>query len=755
MSGLDELRISFFQECEDLLESLGEGLRAMAELAAEGSADGDIETVHAVFRAVHSIKGGAGAFGLDDLVTFAHLFETVLDEMRGGKMEIAEDVMHVLLRAGDMLSDLVACARDGVSPDADRMGQLLAELDALAEGGATADDDAAFEFVPTIVDVAPIVLPEIAGDTALDLSGGAPTETTYTIRFAPKGELYGTGNEPQALFRALRQLGTLAVDGDPDAVAPLSRFDPAEPRLRWHLTLATGAGREEVESIFEFVADVADISIEALADPGPGRDLAADPAALPEVGAEGDPSGAPGTTATAHTAPADEPPARLPPSEETPSDVSVPAPATPDATQPADTAPTPNSAPPTAVSAAAPATIRVNLDRVDRLINLIGELVIMEAMLSQAVESAGIASDSDVSNGLDGIKQLASGIQESVMAIRAQPLKPVFQRMHRIIREAADATGKQVRLVTIGDATEVDKTVIERLVDPLTHMIRNSVDHGLEDTAERGSAAANRKPARSRCRPRIARGASSSKCPMTAAGSTARRCARSPRKKGLVAPGASLSAGEIDNLLFTPGFSSKEEVSALSGRGVGLDVVRREIQALGGRVTIQSAAGGGYDLHHRPAPHTRRSRRHAGRIRRRDDGASAVRDPRDAAPVQRDDPFDRANRAASWPTGASSSRSSISPRPSASPSPADEGDRDVLLLVECEAGRRAALAVDVIHDQRQVVIKSLEENYGVDPRHIRGDHSRRRAHRPDRRPRGNHRLRRASTPDPLQLAANE
>jgi two-component system chemotaxis sensor kinase CheA len=345
MSGLDELRISFFQECEDLLESLGEGLRAMAELAAEGSADGDIETVHAVFRAVHSIKGGAGAFGLDDLVTFAHLFETVLDEMRGGKMEIAEDVMHVLLRAGDMLSDLVACARDGVSPDADRMGQLLAELDALAEGGATADDDAAFEFVPTIVDVAPIVLPEIAGDTALDLSGGAPTETTYTIRFAPKGELYGTGNEPQALFRALRQLGTLAVDGDPDAVAPLSRFDPAEPRLRWHLTLATGAGREEVESIFEFVADVADISIEALADPGPGRDLAADPAALPEVGAEGDPSGAPGTTATAHTAPADEPPARLPPSEETPSDVSVPAPATPDATQPADTAPTPNSAP--------------------------------------------------------------------------------------------------------------------------------------------------------------------------------------------------------------------------------------------------------------------------------------------------------------------------------------------------------------------------------------------------------------------------
>ena len=125
MSGLDELRISFFQECEDLLDSLGEGLREMAELATGGGADGNIETVHAVFRAVHSIKGGAGAFGLDDLVNFAHLFETVLDEMRSGKMQITEEAMRTLLRAGDMLSDLVACARDDVPPDNERMVQLL------------------------------------------------------------------------------------------------------------------------------------------------------------------------------------------------------------------------------------------------------------------------------------------------------------------------------------------------------------------------------------------------------------------------------------------------------------------------------------------------------------------------------------------------------------------------------------------------------------------------------------------------------
>jgi two-component system chemotaxis sensor kinase CheA len=240
----------------------------------------------------------------------------------------------------------------------------------------------------------------------------------------------------------------------------------------------------------------------------------------------------------------------------------------------------------------APATIRVNLDRVDRLINLIGELVIMEAMLSQAVESAGLASDSDVSNGLDGIKQLASGIQESVMAIRAQPLKPVFQRMHRIIREAADATGKQVRLVTVGEATEVDKTVIERLVDPLTHMIRNSVDHGLEEAAER---IAQGKPETGTITLSAAHrsGRVIIEVSDDGAGINREKVLRIAEEKGLVAPGSTLSPGEIDNLLFTPGFSSKDEVSALSGRGVGLDVVRREIQALGGRVTIQSAAGQG------------------------------------------------------------------------------------------------------------------------------------------------------------------
>ena len=202
--------------------------------------------------------------GLDDLVTFAHLFETVLDEMRGGKVGITVDAMHVLLRAGDMLSDLVACARDGVTPDCERMGQLLAELDALVDGAGGGIDDAPFEFVPTIVSVEAIETidtVEVAPETGLGASN-------YSIRFAPKGELYGTGNEPLALFRALQQLGDLTVQADVESVPLLSDFDPSEPRLRWTLTLATEATREEIEAVFEFVADVAELGIEALPDPG-------------------------------------------------------------------------------------------------------------------------------------------------------------------------------------------------------------------------------------------------------------------------------------------------------------------------------------------------------------------------------------------------------------------------------------------------------------------------------------------------------
>jgi two-component system chemotaxis sensor kinase CheA len=722
MSGLDELRVSFFQECEDLLDSLSDGLREMSDSADSELGDDTMETVHAVFRAVHSIKGGAGAFGLETLVTFAHLFETVLDQMRDGKMPVSSDAMRILLRAGDMLSDLVFCARDGRDPDSERMDQLLAELDALADGAGEDDDDEPFEFVPTGVGIGPLDLPDFDGPGDIDLPplGSEEGPCSYDIRLKPHGALYETGNDALALLRALSRLGDLTIFTDVEPIEALEAFDPSNPQLAWHLGLATDQPRSEIDAVFEFVADVADITVTEAVD---------DAHAVAGVETAGTPSEETGKLL--RNAPADTPDApdtpkaeAAPPAQGPSEQQKADAPTTSDAPARADTptaaaaaAPAPpregksqNEAP---VSAAAPQTIRVNLDRVDRLINLIGELVIMEAMLAQAVETAGLDGNSDVSNGLDGIKQLASGIQESVMAIRAQPLKPVFQRMHRIIREAGDATGKQVRFVTTGENTEVDKTVIERLVDPLTHMIRNSVDHGLEDGATR--LAAGKSETGTITLSAVHRsGRVIIEVSDDGGGINREKVRQIAEAKGLVPVGATLSPSEIDNLLFMPGFSSKEEVSALSGRGVGLDVVRREIQALGGRVTIQSNAGEGTTFSIalpltlavlegmlvefggemmvlplsailetlRPSSATIHSIGRTGRV--------------------------VANRGELIPIIDLAEVFGVA-------GPNDNGERDVLLLVESEAGRRAALAVDLIHDQRQVVIKSLEENYGAIP----------------------------------------
>ena len=658
---IDSLRATFFEECEDLLSKMGEGLGRMADLDAPQ----DIETVHGVFRAVHSIKGGGGAFGLTSLVEFAHAFETVLDLMRSGQLPAEPGALQSLLRAYDVLSDLVAVARDGGAEPA-QMAAVLIELDLLAETGPASGEEEPFDFQPLPLDFLP--LPDIPETPAQ--AGG------YSITMAPTGELYARGHEPAALLRALAQLGAARVVADTAAVPPLAQLDLARPGLRWRIDLATAAPRADIDAVFEFVGDLAGVTVTETAP----DDLAnaVDPA-LPEADRMDEGS-------VAGPAPASSP---------LPAPVVVAQQGAPDGG-------------PTALPVAA--TIRVNLDRVDRLINQIGELVIMEAMLAQAVTSAGLRDNGDVGTSLDGIKQLAASIQESVMSIRAQPLKPVFQRMERIVREACDATGKQVRLNSVGESTEVDRTVIERLVDPLTHMIRNSVDHGIEAPALRAAAG---KPPQGVITLSAAHrsGRVIIEVSDDGGGIDRTRVRDVAEERGLIAAGAQLTPTEIDNLLFMPGFSSKQEVSALSGRGVGLDVVRREIQSLGGRVTIQSLPGQGTTFTIalpltlavlegmlisvgketmvlplssitetiRPAPSQIHMLGRTGRV---------VANRGELVPI-----VDLAE-AFGFP-------------------PLDDLDAGVLIMVETDDGRRAALAANGIHDQRQVVIKSLENNYGA------------------------------------------
>ena len=376
-----------------------------------------------------------------------------------------------------------------------------------------------------------------------------------------------------------------------------------------------------------------------------------------------------------------------------------------------------------AAAAAGGATIRVDLERVDRLIDLVGELVINQAMLAQRVAEADLVRSPAVSMGLDELEQLTREIQDSVMAIRAQPVKSVFQRMPRLVREAASATGKQVRLVTEGEGTEVDKTVIERLSDPITHMLRNAIDHGLESPEERAAAG---KPEEGTVRLAALHRSGRIVIEVSDDGKGINR----PKvreiavKKGLIPADASLTDEEIDNLIFLPGFSTATTVSNLSGRGVGMDVVKRSIQALGGRIAISSNPGKGstFTL---SLPLT---------LAVLDGMVISASEQTLVAPLTAIVETLRPKPEEVRPLGPTSAVLAV--RGSHVPlidigcvlgmrtKPVDPCE-GVVLLVESEGGGRCALVADEIQGQRQVVIKSLEANYqrvdGVAAATILGD----------------------------------
>jgi two-component system chemotaxis sensor kinase CheA len=358
------------------------------------------------------------------------------------------------------------------------------------------------------------------------------------------------------------------------------------------------------------------------------------------------------------------------------------------------------------------ATIRVDLDRVDRLIDLVGELVINEAMLYQRSIEAGMTRASAVGMALEELERLTHEIQDGVMAIRAQPVRSVFQRMPRLVRQVAAQTGKQVRLVTEGEATEVDKTVIERLADPLTHMIRNAIDHGLESPEQRIAAG---KPVEGTVRLHALHrsGRIVIEVADDGAGINRARVRDKAVQNGLIAADAVLSDEETDNLIFLPGFSTAEAVSELSGRGVGMDVVRRSVQALGGRIVIASRPGLGstftLSLPLTLAVLDGMVVTASGQtmiiplgailetLQPRADAMHALgTDLRMIRMRGRYVPLVDVGVALGFRSG-----------------PAD--DDGVAVLVEGESGARSVLLVDAILGQRQVVIKSLEANYRAVP----------------------------------------
>ncbi|MBY6116870.1 chemotaxis protein CheA [Mameliella alba] len=672
MSG-NSIRDTFFEECEELLEALVEGLSQMEE------APEDMEVVNAVFRSVHSIKGGAGAFALDRLVSFAHSFETVMDKVRDRDLAVDEKLMALFHRAGDHLSDLVAAARDDSHLDDEGENGLVAELESYL-GDETAAEEFSFEAITLDMDGPEIDLPE---------TGSANMQRLFDISFKPTRALYENGHEPLLIFDALAELGELSVKADLSRVPDFDAFDPSDAVLSWHLTLNTGEPETTLHEVFEFVEGLCELEISVEETSPPVIDLPDASAAeialpdLPEIVAPVDLS--------APVAPAESDPGKKPEAG-------------------------PSKSPSTGASKESRGpkpTLRVDLDRVDRLINTVGELIINQAMISQRIEELDLPTVAHLTNELEAYKLLARDIQEGVMAIRAQPVKPLFQRMSRIVREASDATGKRAKMVTVGDSTEVDKTVIERLADPLTHMVRNAVDHGLEQPSVREDVG---KDAVGTIRLSAAHRSGSVFIEISddGAGLNRERILAKAIEKGLVPADVELSDPEIDNLLFLPGFSTAGQVSALSGRGVGMDVVKNAVHALGGRVSITSTPGKGTTFAI-VLPLT---------LAVMDGFVISVADQTMVIPISSILETIRPNARDIHVVGTDSEvvsvRGSYVPIVDVAESlglgkSGDSNGAGILLLVSTEMQGLTALRVTSIHDQRQVVIKSLESNYAAIP----------------------------------------
>ncbi len=524
MDDYAQFKATYFAECAELLADVE------TQLSELSSGSSDPEVLHAIFRAVHSIKAGAGAFKYMQLAKFSHEFEALLDRMRDGRIPVTESGVELLFRASDILSAMVESAENEEVLSDDFGSEILQEITIMVKGKSETSDEPA----PSIIQTA---------DETKETSD-ANDAKTYTITFAPKAELFKHANEPLLIIRELSTLGDLTSTPNLDRLPHLSSMDGEEAYIAWSFSLHSTVSLEDVEEVFEFVTEDCDLEI----------------------------------TSTSSTAEIDV-------AETTKPDLVLD-----------EAAPVQSASPPATQKAAAGAarvtSIRVDLDRIDRLVNMVGELVITQSMLSQQTSDLPTEQFPNMVRGLEELALHTRELQESVMAIRMQPVKSVFSRMPRLVRDLSAKLSKKVTLTTIGENTEVDKTVIEEISDPITHMIRNSLDHGLESGEERLAAG---KPENGNVTLSAEHRGGRIVITISDDGRGINRKAvlDRARERGLITETSTPSDDEIDNMIFAPGFSTAAEVTDVSGRGVGMDVVRRNIQALGGRISIQSTPGKG------------------------------------------------------------------------------------------------------------------------------------------------------------------
>ncbi|MGB5541355.1 MAG: chemotaxis protein CheA [Gammaproteobacteria bacterium] len=526
---LSEFHDIFFEECF-------EGLNVMESGMLNLDHGTDIEDINTIFRAAHSIKGGSASFGFMEISSFTHVMETLLDEMRSGHRAVTRPAVDLLLISVDVLRGMVDAAKAHTDIDQTRVSEVRRKLDSLLSGNPDAGE---------VTQNRTIEKP-VAATGDIDAETGC--NPCWHISFRPDPGILQGGNEPARIFRELDAMGELTVTTDTSALPALGDIDPAQCYLGWTLQLMSEQSRSDIEELFSWVIDESKLDISP-----PGN---MESASVPETG---------------------ETPALAGPASQ-----AIPA------TNDRVAARTGGN------SGKESGSIRVAIDKIDDLINQVGELVITQSMLSQigSMEHAGNDLLGKLRDGLTQLERNTRELQESVLQIRMLPISFSFSRFPRLVRDLSSMLDKKVELVLSGEQTEVDKTVLEKIGDPLVHLVRNSLDHGLEKPDVR--KAAGKPPAgRLELSAYHEGGDIIIKVIDDGAGLDRERIRNKALEQGLISENEELPDERIYNLIFAPGFSTADKVSDVSGRGVGMDVVRRNIRDLGGNVTITSSPGAG------------------------------------------------------------------------------------------------------------------------------------------------------------------
>lgn len=522
------MSIDLSQFFEVFFEESFEGLDIMeTELLNLVPGEEDLETINTIFRAAHSIKGGSATFGFNSIANFTHVLETLLDQIREGERNITSEHINLLLKSVDCLRALLSSLKVQEEPDLAQADTLREQFEKLLGMPAGEEQGEETHHEQVIVN-------------------------TYQIDFKPHFHLFKTGNEPLFMISELAELGELEVQAFTDAIPDIKELTSDECFLYWRFFLNTERDEQAIKEIFEWVEDDADIKVELCGglfnDAKAGsEEVINEPAVVEEA-----PKTAEQLKANKAKAAANAPSAK----------------AAPEST-----------------------SIRVGIDKVDSLINMVGELVITQAMLNQLSEQEMTATA--VTSLQEGLAQLAHNtrdLQENVMRIRMLPINFVFSRFPRLVRDIAQKLNKEVELKLIGEQTELDKTVMEKISDPMVHLVRNSLDHGIETVEKR--IAAGKDPVGKVTLNAFHQGGNIVIEIMDdGQGLNTQKIKEKAIANELITGDSELTDDEINELIFMPGFSTADEVSDLSGRGVGMDVVKRNIQSLNGSVEVTSAAG--------------------------------------------------------------------------------------------------------------------------------------------------------------------